>query len=319
MCARNLVSVIVPIYKVEPFIHKCVDSIVSQTYRNLDIILVDDGSPDNCGIIADQYANSDSRITVIHKENGGLSDARNAGLKIAKGDFIVFVDSDDYINENYVDKMLSLCIENAADIAVCSHSFYDEIGNLWGNEVGKKKIQILDGVEASKIILYQKGYDVSAWGKIYKKSVFANLFFPKGLNFEDIPTTYQAFMKSNKVIFTNEKFYYYQIRANSIETEKFNYKKLDGIKTGEILINEVEKKYPQILSAARSRYFAINMHILAQIDSNIPEKEQIQNNIKKVQKYLLFDPNASIRVRIASLLTILSFKLTLKLLNGMKR
>ena len=123
---EDLISVVVPIYNVENYIKKCVDSILSQTYKNLEIILVDDGSPDNCPQICDEYAQKDNRIKVIHKENGGLSDARNAGIDISKGKFITFIDSDDYIEKDYVEVLYNSIKENASDMAIGSHkAIYD--------------------------------------------------------------------------------------------------------------------------------------------------------------------------------------------------
>ena len=168
-----LVSVIVPIYKVEPYLRRCLDSIVNQTYRKLEIILIDDGSPDKSPQICDEYAAKDSRIKVIHKENGGLSDARNVGLDICKGKFFSFVDSDDWINERYIDILLNIAIETKADITIGEHKriydnqpFFDE----------KENVQILSSQEALNILFQRTHLSfILSWGKLYRNILFSDI------------------------------------------------------------------------------------------------------------------------------------------------
>ena len=127
---KDVVSVIIPIYKAEPYLKKCLDSIAAQTYKNLEIILIDDGSPDNCGRICDEYAANDPRVKVIHKQNGGMSDARNTGLDNATGEYLTFIDSDDYVSENFVDTLLNALRDNDADMSVCSFVYAAEDGRV---------------------------------------------------------------------------------------------------------------------------------------------------------------------------------------------
>lgn len=317
-----LVSVIVPIYNVEEDLPQCVKSIRAQTYSNLEIILVDDGSPDGSGKLADLYAQQDARIKVIHKANGGLSDARNVGRDIASGDYITFVDSDDRLELDFIEKMLQIAVEKNAAIVVCGQSRFRKIDTTTRKKdvlMSPKGIVVCSGIEAAKCILYQKGYDVSACGKLYKASTFANIDFPKGLLFEDIPTTYKSFLRAPTVAFCAEKWYCYQIREGSIETQKFSLRKMDGIKAGNMLLEEVQQEAPTLLCAARSRYVAINFHILAQIYEKIPERKVIIRNIKQMRKKVIWDREASHRVRIACLLTYLGFDLTVFLLRIMNR
>ena len=212
---RDLVTVIVPVYKVEKYLNKCVDSILNQSYRNLEIILVDDGSPDECSRICDDYASMDSRIEVIHKENGGLSSARNAALDVAKGDWILCVDSDDYIHSTMVEKMLAAAEENSADIVISSYylqknnklSIVDEIHD---EVIVMDKMTALDRLVADKEI---KSY---AWGKLYRAELFEGVRYPDGRNYEDIATTYYLFDKADKIIKIPEYLYYYLVRDDSI-------------------------------------------------------------------------------------------------------
>ena len=177
-----LISVIVPVYKVEQFIHRCVDSILNQTYTNLEIILVDDGSPDRCGEICDEYAEKDSRIRVIHQKNGGLSAARNAGLDICTGDYIAFVDSDDYIEADMYERMLTAAIAYKVDICICQWQFETCEGK---KVVDLAKVNSDIFGEMSSLVFaqflfkgsYENGVVVAAWNKLYKKSIFNDIRF----------------------------------------------------------------------------------------------------------------------------------------------
>ncbi len=161
---EDLITVIVPVFKVEKYLEKCVKSICCQTYKNLEIILVDDGSPDNCGKMCDKYAKSDKRIKVIHKENGGLSDARNAGIKMATGKYIAFVDSDDYVSNDYIEYMYKILKKENTKISIC------ELQIVWKNTTiennKENKVQKLTSKQALENLLYSQGIDVSAPRKI---------------------------------------------------------------------------------------------------------------------------------------------------------
>ncbi|MBV5315067.1 MAG: glycosyltransferase [Prolixibacteraceae bacterium] len=221
-----LISVIVPIYKVEPYLKRCVDSILSQTYQNLEIILVDDGSPDNCGQICDDLAKTDSRIKVIHKPNGGLSDARNAGLEIAKGELIGFVDSDDFIHPDMYKDLLDQIKKNNADIAQCSFIRVTGDEKIPSNE--PENLRIVSNLEALEYIYTPYCVDfIVAWNKLYKKELFKDLRFPKSKIHEDEFTTYKLFYRSKKIALIDRKYYYYFQSPNSIIRSSFSVKKLD--------------------------------------------------------------------------------------------
>ena len=211
-----LVSIIIPIYKVEPYLRRCLDSIVNQTYTNLEIILVDDGSPDGCPQICDEYAAKDNRIVVIHKENGGLSDARNAGLDICKGEYISFVDSDDWVDEKYIDILIRLAVETNADIAIGNHQ------KVYNNksffiEKEKEDIQTLSSQEALNILFKRSHLSfILSWGKIYRRFLFDNIRFPQRKFHEDEFTTYKLFFKSKYISHINRALYYYTQRTDSI-------------------------------------------------------------------------------------------------------
>ena len=226
------VSVIVPIYKVEPYLRRAVDSILHQTYHNLEIILVDDGSPDQCGKICDDYAKEDNRISVIHKENGGLSDARNAGLDAAGGEYIVFVDSDDFIAEDYIETLMQCLKKYDADVAMCSYAVTDSVG--YDDSIFKAAqddtVEVCDRRELLNN-LYDANhkdatYFIVSWNKIYKASLWKDVRFPKGRIHEDEATTYKIYDRAEKGVYLHRPLYGYFTAPSSITRARFNVKRL---------------------------------------------------------------------------------------------
>lgn len=213
----ELVSVIVPVYKVELYLEKCVESIRNQTYPELEIILVDDGSPDRCGAMCDGYASKDPRIRVIHKENGGLSDARNAGVEQASGRYLLFVDSDDYIDSRLVEKTVKAARENRCDIVLFDYHCVEE-GREEVRAAGLPSGKVLDLNEERELLLAPP----SAWTKLFDREFYlrSGCTFPVGRYFEDLATTPVFFLKAERVVYLEEPLYYYMIRENSIMTGK---------------------------------------------------------------------------------------------------
>lgn len=216
-----LVSIVVPVYKVEKYIRECIDSILKQTYQNYELILVDDGSPDRCGEICEDYKKKNEKIQVIHKQNGGLSDARNAGTKIAKGEYITYIDSDDYVSENYLEKLVSAAVKYDADFVQGNYTreaFHSTVGNeehVFASDQAFRKLLTWDTVM------------VYAWAKLYRLSMFQNIEYPVGRLNEDCCTTYKLILNSNKVVCIDDEIYYYRITPNSILTSKFNVKRFE--------------------------------------------------------------------------------------------
>lgn len=219
----ELISVIIPVYKVEKYIHRCIDSILKQSFSNLEIILVDDGSLDTCGDICDEYAIMDHRIKVIHQENGGLSDARNTGIESAKGTYLTFLDSDDWVHELYIEKLYNLLKRADADISACNFvRTWDE--NISVDE-SANSVYIFSNMEALDQ-LYEEFYVpmVVAWGKIYKAALFNGIRYPKGKVHEDEFTTYKLFYEAKTIAFSTEQLHYYWQRPDSITGVSFNVK-----------------------------------------------------------------------------------------------
>ena len=193
---QPLISVIVPCYNVEEYLPKCIESILNQTYRNLEILLVDDGSPDNCGRICDEYAAKDSRIRIIHKKNGGLSDARNAALDVMTGEYVTFIDSDDYVSDDYVEYLYKIIKESGVKLSVSSYQTFvdDSSAEICTNN--PLFVKIVHTNDALTGMFYQQIFDTSAWAKMYHRSLFSDgIRYPKGWLYEDLPTTYRLMMK----------------------------------------------------------------------------------------------------------------------------
>lgn len=236
-----IISIIVPIYKVEGYIHQCINSILNQTYRNLEVILVDDGSPDSCPTICDEYAKKDNRIKVIHKLNGGLSEARNFGLDIAKGEYIAFVDSDDYIHATMIETILQCMIDNDCQIGMCARC--DIQGDLntekyiFPNSMIASKFEIMPLLLADVI-------GSQSWDKIYKRSVFDQVRFPIGRLYEDIGTTYLAFDKIERFCYIHRPLYYYRLNNAGISFSEKPNKILDTFTSFYERLLYAEKFFP---------------------------------------------------------------------------
>lgn len=214
---KDLISIIIPVYNVEKYLDRCMQSVLCQTYRNLQIILVDDGSADSSSKMCDAYAAQDSRIQVIHKQNGGLSDARNAGLRFAEGAYIGYVDSDDWIEPDMYERMYTACVENGAQIAVCRY-FNEYKDRTESGGSGQTAVLTRDEL----LNIYIGGHDKyviynSVWSKLFKRELVEGVLFPKGRNSEDIMYTTRAFCMTQKAVYLDTCYYHYVIdREGSI-------------------------------------------------------------------------------------------------------
>ena len=273
------ISVIVPVYNVEQYLERCVDSIINQTYKNLEIILVNDGSTDNSGQLCDELAKKDDRIRVIHKKNGGLSDARNTGINEAKSDLIGFIDSDDYIDEDMYEVLMNNLKDANADLSMCGH--YDVYNNVPEVQVADKKIWELSSKDAIKMVMEAKILSVTAVNKLYKKSLFSDLKFEIGKIAEDAFIMIKLLDKCNVVVATNEKKYYYVHRENSITTQKSSTKFLNVIEAYEQNRKIILEKYPELQDVAQMR---MNWAYFYVLDRLLLDKEY---NDKKLENKLI--------------------------------
>lgn len=287
------ISIIVPVYKVEPYIHKCVDSILNQTFKDFEVILVNDGSPDNCGKICDEYAKKDDRVVVIHKENGGQATARNSALDIARGEYIGFVDSDDYIEKDMYEFLYNLCIDNNCDIANCSSTIYfkDRVQVNGGHE-----LMIHDTNEAMRVAIEGVLYDECLWTKLIKKELFKNLRIPVGIAYEDTAFTYKLIDRAKRICCKGEAKYNYIKRDNSTMDRAIKEIKIDAVLVYEEMYKFMEEKYPELtylvaLKLANNTMSVMNL-IIAQ--NNF---EKYKDNYFKIAKILNTKFKKTIRLK----------------------
>lgn len=245
-----LISVIVPVYKVEAYLDRCVQSIVDQTYRNLEIILVDDGSPDNCGAMCDAWAQKDGRIKVIHKENGGLSDARNAGMAVVSGEYIGFIDSDDYIAPEMFRLLYDRLCTDGSDIATCGVETVFEDGTP-SRPLTPSGCIILNREEALEAILRESWLKQPVWYKLYRTDLIRNLPFPVGKYHEDVYWTWQAVARAEKVSVFDVPCYFYVQRSGSIMGESYSLRRLDAIEAKCQRLKFLRKEYPELTAAGQ--------------------------------------------------------------------
>ncbi len=310
MSENDLISIIIPIYNVEKYLKECLDSILGQTYKNLEIILVDDGSPDNCGNICDEYLKKDSRIKVIHKTNGGLSDARNHGINIATGEYICFVDSDDYVDKYYVEKLYNAIKSKNLKLAQCNILNVNNQKDII-EKLGYDDYCIKSGKE---IIREQYGKHVVentvVWNKIYKKELFTDIRFPIGKIHEDEFVTYKILYTLDKVAIINDYLYNYRENDNSITKKKFNLKRLDCLIAYKEKIFFFKGKDEDIFIKALIKYIDMAKMDYLKGVRNISNFKDIEKDFlkeyRKVYMLLIRQKKISIKYKLKNLLFAIS-------------
>ncbi len=318
---RPLISVIVPVYNVERYLSACIDSIINQSYDALEIIVVDDGSTDNSGEICRRYADSDKRVFLKKQKNGGLSAARNAGLELASGEFIAFVDSDDILHNRCIDTLYALISEHNADIASVEFlPFFDrkipQISNLANADT-----HVLNSDDAIEKILYQNILNNSAWGKLFRKELFRTIRFPEGKIYEDLASCYKLIEQSKKVVHKRIPLYFYRLRSESI-TGNFSLRRTDVLDITDEIVEYMYTSHPTLLPAARDRKFAANMNILwLMTRSNIYSLEvekRCWRNIKMLRTEILLNPKSRLKNRVGALTSLLGLSF-LKFMFNLKK
>ncbi|MED4230140.1 glycosyltransferase family 2 protein [Priestia megaterium] len=277
------VSVIVPIYNVEELLPKCLRSIINQSLKNIEIILVNDGSTDSSGNICERFAEKDNRIKIIHKKNGGLSDARNAGLDIATGRYIGFVDSDDYIHKDMYKILLEAIVSHECDIAEGGYKevYADEV-------ISQESILVSEKIYEKKSALVSAIVDhhcrTYVWNKLYKRELWKDIRFPYGKLFEDTFTTYKVINQSSKIIKLDRTLYYYYQRENSIVNSKFTVRKLDQHEALDEMMQFIEEEYHEFAPITCIKYFSQSLNNLQEVlinRKNIDNSNVLIDNLSK--------------------------------------
>lgn len=304
----NMVSIIVPCYNVVSFVNACIDSILFQTYSNIEIILVDDGSPDRCGEICDEYASKDSRIKVIHKTNGGLSDARNVAIDIASGEWITFIDSDDMVAPNYIERLVTIANGNGCKCSVVQPvSFMD--GSLPVAKNAMAKVEVMNSMDAIAAMFYQTKLETSAWNKLYHRSLFdSGIRYPKGYLFEDNPTTFRLLAECDKVAISNEQLYYYRVREGSIERQDFTPNKLDqGLEVIQMMETHPEIT-DEIMSAFKCKKASLALHFIMKMPLDYDKRQELWKYVTENRWSVIWNGKARLKTRIGCLISYLGIK-----------
>lgn len=313
-----LVSVVVPIYNVESYLKECVDSILFQTYKNIEVILVDDESPDSCGKMCDDYAKMDTRIKVVHKKNGGLSDARNAGMKVATGDLITFVDSDDYISKDFIEILFEAMLENKSDIAIANMkrtSKRDEknTSTAWKTSNFKSEDALIS-------MLYGTPFGTSACGKLFKRNLFKGVEFPYGKFSEDLFTIYKTILKSKNVTYVEfDGYFYYYRDEGSIVVSGYKEKHLEALDAVDDIAGAVKGK-TQFDNALSTQYINVIYDIAARNPQPLEfRNKRIQSILKAYRINVLKDGNAPKRLRAFAAISLFGNRIALKVVVARNR
>lgn len=315
----DLVSVIIPVYNVKKYLKRCVNSVLGQSYKNLEIILIDDGSLDGCGEICDEYAKRDDRIRVIHKENGGLSDARNTGLAVCRGMYLTFIDGDDYVSEAFVQRLYEKLKMNNADVSVCTEEYVtiDENGRSQKLKRPFKNIgedRLMNSFDTLECALRQRLFDFSACIKLYKSEIFKEIRFPVGFFCEDQGTIYKAFLKSSRIIFFPDRLYFYVQRQGSILHDVSSAKRYwDGIQMIEKQREGILAVYPELLKAVNCRCLSMYFHawLGAEKVSDGKLEAYAWGKITQYRTGVMFDRKGRFKTRAAAFLSLLGKKVLL--------
>lgn len=308
----DLISIIVPVYNAEKYLKRCIDSLLAQTYQNIEVLLIDDGSPDNSGIICDEYAKKDSRFRVFHKENGGVSSARNLGLKEAKGDYIGFVDADDYIDSKMYEILLSNLVKEKADISVCGYYQEDSEG-VFKKHWPKDDYLVMNGEEQIKNLISNNYYTCSCWDRLFKRELIGDTAFNESFCFyEDYLFLYEVAKNSPKTVFDSTPLYYYCNNLQSAARKPFDTKKIDIVKVCEKVMGDINICYPKLYSCAKVEFVRINLFcclLIANSNGDYKsERVKLQKNIRRYMPWYLFT-NASFGYKIHALCVSVSWRL----------
>lgn len=275
---HDLISVIIPVYKVEKYLCRCVDSVLEQTYTNMEIILVDDGSPDNCPVMCDEYARQDSRVKVIHQENAGLSGARNAGIDMAQGQWLAFVDSDDYLAADFLERLYQACVDTGSSLSVCR---WEYVRGETIPEHGTGETRVYTGREMLANLYVPDGaYFVVAWNKLYRKELFEDIRYPLGRIHEDEATTYRIYDKVKKAAYVDRSLYGYFVTPVSI-TRGFNPKRMDWVTAVAERLDFFEQKgYTELMVPGLQALADGSIDIWFGLRDQLPGSEKQQEEIR---------------------------------------
>ncbi len=281
------VSIIVPVYNVEAYLHKCVDSILHQTLVDIEIILVDDGSTDSCGDICDEYAALDSRVNVIHKVNGGLSDARNAGLDVAGGQYIGFVDGDDCVEPEMFEALYHACEENKTCIAACDYLLkITDSGKILSHSTGEKQVMTSESF-FGEVLRYGSAVGMGVWDKLYDKRLFEHARFSVGKLHEDTDIMYRLVFQTDRISYLSIPCYVHYLRPGSITDRRYGKRDFDRYEANYGMFRYIADNHPVLIDVAAENHCISNLNIVRNmVRSEIYDREMYQKLRKDTRSTL---------------------------------
>lgn len=317
---NKLITVVIPVYKVEAYLRRCVDSVLSQTWTDIEVILVDDGSPDGCPRICDDYAARDARVTVIHQENQGLSGARNAGIERAKGAYLAFVDSDDYLAPDFLETLYRALTETGSDLSVCR---WEYVHGEAIPEQGNGTQQVFRGREMlANLYIPDGAYYVVAWNKLYRRELFEEIRYPLGRIHEDEATTYRIYEVTQKAVYIDRSLYGYFVAPSSI-TRGFNPARMDWVRANAERMEDFEQRgYRELMEPGLRAFLDGSIDIYFGLRDHLPdskkEQEEIRGHVRRGLKRVKPYGSFPLRTRIGYRLFLFWPGLYRRLLNQVK-
>jgi len=320
------ISVIIPVYNVERYIDKCLRSVLDQSYKQLEVIIVDDGSTDNCPDICDNYAATDRRVKVIHQQNRGVSAARNAGIKRAGGNLITFVDADDNIALDMLRLLHETMTQYNADVSICGLSTFIE-GQQPTADYARNHINELPQIAALKKLLYQTGISNAVFGKLYKKDLFASIEYNENISYgEDLEINYKLIAGSKRVITSTAKKYYYLQRQGSAMNSQFSKRKMDSLTVVQSIYKDTIDRNPSLVKSAEQKLFVEALFLIWQIPRNLAvfntDFKLCKYYINKYKYAVVRNSDARIQHRLYASIAIINvdlLALTLRFMAYLKR
>lgn len=310
---NELISIVVPIFNVEDYLEKCINSIIEQTYRNIEIILVNDGSTDSSLKICERFLEIDSRIILLNKENGGLSSARNYGIKHSKGTLLSFIDSDDQVVPDYIETLYDVMMAFNTDVSIAASTIVR--GNKNIDQGLNYKTEKLNTATCISRMLLEQGFTVSACAKLYRRHLFDKIIFPEGKLYEDNAIIFNIIMQCEYIAYSNKSIYKYFIRGNSITTSSFSIKHLDYIEFADSSCEFIERKFPSLRSSCEYRKAFARFNILKKIvlaENRVEFKKEEDKLIKYFRSNfirLFFNNENSTKLRLSLIMVCINIRL----------
>lgn len=299
------IGIIIPVYNVELYLNRCIDSILKQTFEDFEVILIDDGSTDRSGRICDEYAETDARIQAVHKDNSGVADTRNKGLEIVKTEYITFIDADDYVDSHYLETLYRLMKKYDGDLVISYHNVLQENGGRRlksGNSTDQTVFgeAIVSKAEVYKAMLGNEGMITSVWGKLYHRDLFQTVRYPIGEIYEDMSVISKIVERSRRIVAASYRGYYYIQRTGSITHGTPSLEHMVLLHNEEQLMHLIQDKYPEIEGIAKRHYFwscFYLLHLLITESKYEPEIKELRDKIRADWRFLIFGKETSLMER----------------------